>query len=48
MQVAVNAMLDAIHRRDEIEECFTRKGSTPVSREAQRVKLMSQVLTKLK
>ena len=47
MQAAVNAMLDAIHVRDEIEECFTPKGTTPVSREAERVKLMSQVLTKL-
>jgi hypothetical protein len=47
MQVAVNAMLETIHRRDEIEECFTRKGTTPVSREAERVTLMSQELDKV-
>ena len=40
-------MLDAIHRRDEIEECFARKGTTPVSREVERVQLMSRELDKV-
>ena len=44
MTTAVNAMLDAIHRRDEIEECFTSKGDTPVSREVERVQQMTQAL----
>jgi hypothetical protein len=47
MSVAVDAMLQAIHSRDEIDECFTRKGATPVTREAERVKQMNQSLAQL-
>ena len=32
-------MLDALHKRDEIDECFTRKGDMPISRQAQRVEV---------
>ena len=33
-------MLDALHKRDEIDECFTRKGDVPISRQAQRVEVV--------